>query len=83
MAGSPVYVPILIGLGATELSMNANSIPRVRRIIANIAFEEAQEIVKSLETCKTSEEIEEKVRVSLMSKWSHLFPIETFPGKKI
>jgi phosphotransferase system enzyme I (PtsI) len=83
MAGSAVYVPILIGLGATQLSMNANSIPRIRRIIANIAFEEARELVKNLEVCKTSAEIEERVRLSLISKWSHIFPPDTFPAKKL
>jgi phosphoenolpyruvate-protein kinase (PTS system EI component) len=63
--------------------MNANSIPRIRRIIANIAFEEARELVKNLEVCKTSAEIEERVRLSLISKWSHIFPPDTFPAKKL
>lgn len=81
MAGSPVYVAILIGLGVSELSMNVNSIPRIRHVVSNIAFEEAREIVKNLEACKTADEIEEKVRVSLNSKWTHLFPEEIFPPK--
>lgn len=83
MAGSPVYATILVGLGATELSMNINSISRIRHVVSNIAFEEAREIVKSLETCKTPDETEEKVRVSLNSKFAHLFPEEIFFTKKI
>ncbi len=82
MAASPVYVPILIGLGATELSMNVNSIPRIRHLIANIAYEEAVEIVKSLEDCQTADETEEKVKFSLKAKWAHLFPPEIFTAKK-
>lgn len=78
MAGSPVYVPILIGLGATELSMNVNSIPRVRRIIENIAVEEASEIAKKVIVCKTADEAEQTARANLNSKWAHLFPINTF-----
>ena len=31
MAGSPFYAPVLIGLGVTEMSMNVNSIPQVRK----------------------------------------------------
>ena len=82
MAGSPFYAPILIGLGATDWSMNVNSILRVRRIIAGIAFEEAQEIVKRLEGCKTSDEIETLVRNSFQEKWSHLFTPDILPPSK-
>lgn len=74
MAGSPLYVPILIGLGVTELSMNVKSIPRVRKIISAIAFEEAQELVKHLENCKTADEVEEIVDEFFAAKWKHLFP---------
>lgn len=74
MAGSPLYVPILIGLGVTELSMNINSIARVKKIISGIAFEEAHEIVKKLETCKTHLETENLVHKLFAEKWSHLFP---------
>jgi phosphoenolpyruvate-protein phosphotransferase (PTS system enzyme I) len=83
MAGSPVYATILVGLGVRELSMNINSISRIRHVVSNIAFEEAREIVKSLETCKTPDETEEKVRISLNSKFAHLFPEKIFFTKKI
>ncbi len=73
MAGSPVYAAILIGLGATDLSMNIASIPRVWRVVSNIAFEEASEIVKGLENCKTAGEVEALVRTGFSAKWSHLF----------
>lgn len=81
MAGSPVYVPILVGLGATRLSMNANSIPRIREIIAGIALEEAREIVEELKSCRTAEKVEEKVQISLTTKWTHLYPPEIFSQK--
>ncbi len=79
MAGSPLYVPILIGLGVTELSMNINSVMRVKKIISGIAFEEAQEIVKKLETCKTHLETENLVHQLFSEKWSHLFPLSIVP----
>jgi phosphotransferase system enzyme I (PtsI) len=82
MAGSPLYAPILIGLGATDLSMNVNSILRVRRIISGIAFEEAREIVKKLEICQTSDEVEDFVRNSFQKKWSHLFSPDILPPPK-
>jgi len=82
MAGSPVYVPILLGLGATELSMNVNSIGRVRRVVSSIALEEARKLVVNLETCRTPDEVENAVVEFYQKNWSHLFSEEIFPRKK-
>jgi len=82
MAGSPVYVPILLGLGATELSMNVNSIGRVRRVVSSIALEEARKLVVNLETCRTPDEVENAVAEFYQKNWSHLFSEEIFPRKK-
>lgn len=79
MAGSPVYAAILIGLGARELSMNFHALPRVRTTVANIAFEEAREIVRELETCRTAAEVEKKVRQCFLDKWSHIFSEHDLP----
>lgn len=73
MGGSPFYAPILIGLGAVELSMNINSIMRVRNTIVGIAYEEAREIANEIKTFSTSAEIEDFIRKSFIDKWSHLF----------
>ncbi|MDQ2747797.1 MAG: aldolase/citrate lyase family protein, partial [Acidobacteriota bacterium] len=82
MAGSPVYVPILLGLGARELSMNVHSMPRVRRIAASIALEESRELVRNLEKCRAADEIETAVSKFYREKWTHLFLAEIFPAKK-
>ena len=79
MAGSPLYVPILIGLGVTELSMNISSIPRVKKVVSGIAFEETQEIAKKLENCKTTLETENLVESLFSEKWLHLFPKSIAP----
>ncbi len=82
MAGSPVYAPVLLGLGATELSMNVNSIPRIRKIISEIALEEAQEIVGKLDECRSADEVEEAVSKFYQEKWAHLFSKDIFPLKR-
>lgn len=82
MAGSPVYAAILIGLGATELSMNAHSITRVCRTISGIAFEEAREIVQKIENAGTTDEVESLVRDNFLQKWSHLFSAEMLPPQR-
>ncbi len=82
MAGSPVYAAILIGLGATELSMNPNSILRVRKTVSAIAFEEAREITKQLLKCQTSDAVEHLVSELFIKNWSHLFSPEILPANK-
>ena len=81
MAGSPFYAPILIGLGAKELSMNVNSMLRVRKVITGIAFEEARELVKRIKNCRTAREIETLVHQNIRDKWAHLFPAELYSPK--
>lgn len=82
MAGSPFYAPVLIGLGANELSMNANSILRVGRIVSGIAFEEARELAGQLERCATADETENLVRKYFAEKWSHLYSPDILPSKR-
>jgi phosphoenolpyruvate-protein phosphotransferase len=78
MAGSPYYAPLLIGLGATELSMNVSSIRRVRNVIAGIAYEETIHVANEIAHCKTSEDAEAALIKHLESKWRHLFSTDSF-----
>ncbi len=81
MAGSPLYVPILIGLGATDLSMNILSISRVIAIVTSIAYEETREVVEELMQCATADEIEEEVSKAYLKRWKHLFGQDSLPVK--
>lgn len=74
MAGSPYYVPVLVGLGASELSINVNSIARVRTVISGIAADEARKLVLDLETARTVEDVESAVDKAIRKNWLHLFP---------
>lgn len=42
MAGDPVYLPVLLGLGLDELSMNAQSIPLVKNAIRKLSLKESR-----------------------------------------
>lgn len=44
MAGDPVNVPILLGLGIDELSMHALAIPLVKKLIRSISMDECREL---------------------------------------
>jgi phosphoenolpyruvate-protein kinase (PTS system EI component) len=59
--------------------MNPHSIPKVRKIISQIAFEEAQKVSKELLTCKTSDQAEQTVRKRFLENWHHIFSNEILP----
>ena len=73
-AGSAFYVPLLIGLGARELSMNVNSIQQIRRLVAGISVNDAVQLVESTDPLETAAEIEDSLRDYYLRNWEHLFP---------
>ncbi len=58
MAGDPLYLPILLGLGFDELSMNASSIPRVKQVLRRCTRERAVEITKACFSFTVAAEVE-------------------------
>jgi len=46
MAGDPVNIPILLGLGIDELSMNSLSIPMVKKLIRSINMDDCAELTR-------------------------------------
>jgi phosphotransferase system enzyme I (PtsI) len=72
MAGEPLYTYVLLGLGMDEMSMNATSIPRVKRILRKSVAFEAREFVGGLLAYATAAEI----GGILVKKLEDLFPEE-------
>ncbi|HKX84361.1 MAG TPA: phosphoenolpyruvate--protein phosphotransferase [Pyrinomonadaceae bacterium] len=83
MAGSPFYLPLLIGLGVNELSMNMNSISRIRRMISGVAYEECVLLGKAVLQCRTADEIEKCVFDHIAANWSHLFPADFVENRRL
>ncbi|HKP47580.1 MAG TPA: phosphoenolpyruvate--protein phosphotransferase [Pyrinomonadaceae bacterium] len=79
MASTPAYVVLLIGLGATDLSMTPAAMPRIRRVITEIDQESACSIVKKCLNCGSADEVENLVHHELASHWPTLFPPEALP----
>jgi phosphotransferase system enzyme I (PtsI) len=70
MAGDPLYIPVLLGLGVDELSMNPNSIPVVKKVIRMTSLSEARKIARQALALATVEEVNEYVS----SEMDHRFP---------
>lgn len=79
MASTPAYVVILIGLGATDLSMTPSAIPRVRRALSGINSQEAQKIAQECLNCETADEVEDLVRERFTKLWPSLFSTSSLP----
>jgi phosphotransferase system enzyme I (PtsI) len=61
MAGEPLYLPILLGLGLEELSTNAQAIPVVKNTIRALDIKICRAFVKKILELNTIEEIENLV----------------------
>lgn len=73
MAGSPFYVPVLLGLGARELSINVNSVLPVRQLLSGISISDTFTLVEKIRTLGTADEIESCLREYYLENWSGLF----------
>ena len=79
MAGKPIYIPVLVGLGVDELSLNAQNIPLIKKAISSISFKEAQDLAKKLVTFGSVLEVRE-CYFNTISKW--IEKIEEFTEEK-
>lgn len=57
MAGDPMCVPILIGMGYRKLSMNGKNVPRIKYLLRHLACDEAEQIVRQLLSAATTSEV--------------------------
>ncbi|MBA4390708.1 MAG: phosphoenolpyruvate--protein phosphotransferase [Syntrophus sp. (in: bacteria)] len=48
MAGEPLYIPVLLGLGLDEISMNPYSIPRAKKVIRGLEQDYCRELVEEI-----------------------------------
>jgi phosphoenolpyruvate-protein phosphotransferase (PTS system enzyme I) len=74
VAGSPFYIPLLLGLGARHLSLNVNSIHAVRKVIAGVNASEARSLADYLVSLNTAREVETELRTYYLREWPDLFP---------
>jgi len=59
LAGEPRAIPLLLGLGLDELSMNPSAIPLVKQIVRNLNMEETKQIAQKALMMESSDQIRE------------------------
>ena len=70
MAGDPLCIPLLLGLGITDLSMNPANIPIVKSLIRAMSMEDARRDLENIMDMETAEEVKDY----LYDKMSPLLP---------
>ena len=73
MAGEPQYLPILLGLGFDELSMNAGSILRVKSILRRCSRKEAELLVNRALMFSTVQEVESFLKSEIAARYAESF----------
>ena len=58
LAGMTKAIPILLGLGLDEFSMNPRAIPEAKHLIGALTDERAQQITNEVMSMRTAAEIE-------------------------
>lgn len=56
-AGDVRFIPLLVGLGLDEFSMNANKILKVRKLITDLDFEECKQLAKKVLQLNSAEDV--------------------------
>jgi len=62
LAGEPLAIPILLGLGIDELSMNPPAIPQAKQVIRSLTMDEAREVAQAALRLSGPEAVQALVR---------------------
>ena len=68
MAGDEVAIPILLGLGLDEFSMNATSILQARSYINQLSLSEMEELAQAVLYMESADAVKEFVQQTLLTK---------------
>jgi len=66
LAGEPLAIPVLLGLGLDELSMSPPAIPAAKQIIRSLALSQARRIAATALTLESPEAVQQLVRESIL-----------------
>lgn len=61
-AGDELLIPLLLGLGLDEFSMNSNSILKARKIISNLEKSECEKLVTEILRLSSADEVEKELK---------------------
>ncbi|MBC2705329.1 phosphoenolpyruvate--protein phosphotransferase [Desulfobacula sp.] len=72
MAGDPINMPVLVGMGLTDFSMNSVSIPAVKKMIRSLDTKKAKKTVKKIMTLSCVQDIFNFI----LEEYKDIFPFD-------
>ncbi len=72
MAGDPLFTILLTGMGLRTLSMAANNIPRVKKIIRSISLADAERVKRRVLSFETEREVLNYLRDETRKVWGDI-----------
>jgi phosphoenolpyruvate-protein phosphotransferase (PTS system enzyme I) len=72
MAGDPIFTILLIGLGLRSLSMAANNIPVIKKIIRSITLADAERVKRRVLSFETEREVLNYLRDETRKVWGDI-----------
>ena len=73
MAGDPLMIPLLLGLGVDELSVTPASVPQIKYLIRRVKMSEAKEIAAAALQSESAQEILDRSQALVRSVAPSLF----------
>ena len=67
-AGNPIFIPLLVGLGLDEFSMNSNSILRARKTINNLNAKECTKLSEEIMKMTSAKEVKKRLKEFIKQK---------------
>ena len=80
MAGEPINVLVLLGLGLSELSMNGASVPLVKRLIRAASAADGRSLLDRIMRLSTADEIDREVRAEMARRFPGVLDAEPRVG---
>lgn len=71
MAGDPANIPVLVGMGLFNFSMNSVSIPAVKKMIRSMDTKKAKELVQKIMTMDSVQQISE----TILNEYKDILPL--------
>jgi len=71
MASDPISVPVLLGLGIRQLSVDASSPNIIKSMVCNIDIKTCEELVSEIKEIKTAEEVRKYVAEFILKRMNY------------
>lgn len=76
MAGDPLLAPLLLGLGAHELSVSPINVPLVKKVIRSIDYAQAEELARRVLRCESGKAVLELCRALIQKSAPEILGIK-------